>query len=155
MCVKAIDHNLMYCLSVVDAIQDLSVTVIPSSPIPTAGQPFTLTCTVSKAAGLQNTPSVEWLDANGIVLVSSPSTGVNVGDIVVVSGNIVNRAIRFDNLEMSYSEAFTCRGSISSTAPPYLLTKISYWEIVVGEGIIRTSSLGIIMYITHAMSSCY
>ena len=80
------------------------MTISPASGVPTAGQPYSLTCSVETVPGLVVEPSIQWTRQNGPVMdASSPmlyfnrlrtsdgdrytcSVNVNIPESMAVSG---------------------------------------------------------------------
>ena len=109
---------------------DFTVSVSPSNASILAGQMFNLTCTVRTVEGLQNMPTVEWLDetstrvtTEGDITVGSPMT----------SGTTTTLALVFSPLRVSHGGEFTCRANLTSPAPPQQLTKAAEWDLIVGS----------------------
>ena len=66
-----------YCIVCYVADPDeLSINITPSQTQPHINQSFSLTCTVVKATGLSGTPTIEWYDAVGNLLISTKSQGM-------------------------------------------------------------------------------
>ena len=109
---------------------DFTVSISTSSTSILAGQMFNLTCTVRTVDGLQNVPTVEWLDETS----TRVTTG---GDITVgsamTSGTMTTLALVFSPLRVSHGGEFTCRANLTSPAPPQQLTKSAEWDLIVGS----------------------
>ena len=96
---------------------------------------FNLTCTVRTVEGLQNVPTVEWLDETG----TRVTTG---GDITVgsamTSGTMTKLTLTFSPIVVSHGGEFTCRANITSPAPPLQLTKSAEWDLIVDSEYLQT-----------------
>ena len=94
-----------------------------------------MTCTVRTVEGLQNLPTVEWLDETG----NRVTTG---GDITVgttmTSGTMTKLSLVFSPLQVSHRGEFTCQASITSPAPPQQLTKSAEWDLIVDSEYLQT-----------------
>ena len=108
---------------------DFSVSVAASDETPVAGQQFTLTCTAAIVQGLQNTPAIEWRDASGIALTSGED--FNVADVMVIVSNNVSLALHFNPLRLTHGQTFSCQARITTSAPPFQLTKTAEWDLFV------------------------
>ena len=93
-----------------------------------AGQMFNLTCTVRTVEGLQNVPTVEWLDETGTRVTTGGDTIVGSA---MISGAMTTLALVFSPLRISHGGEFTCRANITSPAPPLQLTKSAEWDLIV------------------------
>ena len=84
------------------------VTGEPAGTDPSAGESYTLTCTVEVVEGLVVRPDVEWLDPDN-------NTITNGGDITVgsqeTSGTITT--LTFNPLHTSHGGEYTCRAKIT------------------------------------------
>jgi len=107
---------------------DFAVSISTISTSILAGQMFNLTCTVTTVDGLQNVPTVEWLDAGG----RQVTTG---GDVAVGSagplGTTTTLALRCRPLRVSHRGKVTCSATLTSPAPPQYLTKSAEWDLIV------------------------
>ena len=114
---------------------DFTVSISTSSASILAGQMFNLTCTVRTVDGLQNVPTVEWLDETG----TRVTTG---GDITVgsamTSGTMTKLTLTFSPIVVSHGGEFTCRANITSPAPPLELTKSAEWDLIVDSEYLQT-----------------
>ena len=123
---------------------DFTVSISTSSASILAGQMFNLTCTVRTVDGLQNLPTVEWLDETGTRVTTR-------GDITVgsamTSGTMTTLALVFSPLRVSHGGEFTCRANLTSPAPPQQLTKAAEWDLIVGSEYTYTDLLHLTFFI--------
>ena len=77
------------------------VTLSPTSGVPTAGQTYSLTCSVETVPHLVVEPNIEWTKLNGRSMVSM-SSGYSL-------------PLQFDPLMASHGNLYTCRASIDIT----------------------------------------
>ena len=114
---------------------DFTVSISTSNASILAGQMFNMTCTVRTVEGLQNVPTVEWLDEAG----NRVTTGrdITVGS-AMTSGTMTTLALVFSPLRVSHGGEFTCRASITSPAPPQQLTKSAEWDLIVDSKYLQT-----------------
>ena len=105
---------------------------------------FNLTCTVRTVEGLQNVPTVEWLDETG----NQVTTGrdVTVGS-ATISGTMTTLALEFSPLRLSHGEEFTCRANLTSHAPPQQLTKAAEWDLIVGSEYLETCCIYFVYFV--------
>ena len=73
------------------------VSIFPASGSPTAGQTYSLTCSVQVVTHLVMEPSIEWTRQDGTVL--NASSGYNL-------------QLNFYPLQASHSDYYTCRASV-------------------------------------------
>jgi len=94
-----------------------------------------MACTVRTVEGLQNVPTVEWLDETGTRVTTE-------GDITVgsamTSGTTITLALTFSPIVVSHGGEFTCRANITSPAPPLELTKSTEWDLIVDSEYLQT-----------------
>ena len=119
-------ENISYTNTVVP--DDFTVSIRTSSASILAGQMFNLTCTVRTVEGLQNVPTVEWLDETGTRVTTGGDTIVGSA---MISGAMTTLALVFSPLRISHGGEFTCRANITSPAPPLQLTKSAEWDLIV------------------------
>ena len=119
-------ENISYTNTVVP--DDFTVSIRTSSESILAGQMFNLTCTVRTVEGLQNVPTVEWLDETGTRVTTGGDTIVGSA---MISGAMTTLALVFSPLRISHGGEFTCRANITSPAPPLQLTKSAEWDLIV------------------------
>ena len=117
---------------------DFAVSISTISMSTLAGQMFNLTCTVTTVDGLQNVPTVEWLDAGGRQVTTGGD--VAVGSAVTL-GTTTTLALRFSPLRVSHGGEFTCRAALTSPAPPQYLTKSAEWDLIVDSECSYTQTL--------------
>ena len=84
-----------------------SLVAITSGANPTAGQPYTLTCTVAPPVGLTGTPTVQWVGPG------SSATITTGGDFTVRTTPPYTLTI--NPLRQSYDGEYTCQATIGST----------------------------------------
>ena len=96
---------------------------------------FNLTCTVRTVEGLQNVPTVEWLDETGTRVTTGGDTIVGSA---MISGAMTTLALVFSPLRISHGGEFTCRANITSPAPPLELTKSAEWDLIVDSEYLQT-----------------
>ena len=82
------------------------VVAITTAGAPTAGGEFTLTCTVTVVKGLVVQPTVEWVDA-GNMIVMSDEDGITVRTV----DNALD--LMFNPLLTSHGGQYTCRATIN------------------------------------------
>ena len=123
---------------------DFTVSISASNTSILAGQMFNLTCTVRTVEGLQNVPTVEWLDETG----NQVTTGrdVTVGS-ATISGTMTTLALEFSPLRLSHGEEFTCRANLTSHAPPQQLTKAAEWDLIVGSEYLETCCIYFVYFV--------
>ena len=114
---------------------DFTVSISTSSASILAGQMFNLTCTVRTVEGLQNVPTVEWLDETGTRVTTGGDTIVGSA---ITSGFMTTLALVFSPLRISHGGEFTCRANITSPAPPLQLTKSAEWDLIVDSEYLQT-----------------
>ena len=73
------------------------MTISPASGVPTAGQAYSLTCSVAVVPHLVVEPSIQW--SRGVV---STSTGTSL-------------ELNFNPLMISHGDHYTCRASVDIT----------------------------------------
>ena len=81
----------------------MSVSITQSQP-PFAGDPYTLTCTIT-----QEGQTIEWIDSDGNVINSG--NGIEVGETMSGSG-VTTRTLTFTNLRSNDTGRYTCRNPI-------------------------------------------
>ena len=126
-------ENISYTNTVVP--DDFTVSISTSSASILAGQMFNLTCTVRTVEGLQNVPTVEWLDETGTRVTTGGDTIVGSA---ITSGFMTTLALVFSPLRVSHGGEFTCRANITSPAPPLQLTKSAEWDLIVDSEYLQT-----------------
>ena len=126
-------ENISYTNTVVP--DDFTVSISTSSASILAGQMFNLTCTVRTVEGLQNVPTVEWLDETGTRVTTGGDTIVGSA---MTSGSMTTLALVFSPLRISHGGEFTCRANITSPAPPLQLTKSAEWDLIVDSEYLQT-----------------
>ena len=107
-------------------IDDVQVTSMTEG-VAVAGQQYRIICTVTFPLGLTNPIAVQWYDSNGIV---SSGNGITLGGAITSTTNITS-AIAFNPLRTSHGGQFSCRATITSSAPPYSLTRSVDVDILV------------------------
>ena len=105
---------------VASAVPSSSLTVsITEVGNATDGEEYSLICLASKAAGLQDTVEVEWLDSAGNAI-------GNLGTIMLTSENVskdtVSLTLDFNPLYTSHGAAYVCQAVINSPALSSTLT---------------------------------
>ena len=73
------------------------MTISPASGVPTAGQTYSLTCSVAVVPHLVVEPSIQWSRQNGGVVTTSSGTRL---------------LLRFNPLMTSDGDRYTCRASV-------------------------------------------
>ena len=76
------------------------VTISPASGVPTAGQTYSLTCSVAVVPHLVVEPSIQWFRQNGGVVSTSSGTSL---------------PLSFNPLMTSDGDRYTCRASVDNT----------------------------------------
>ena len=89
---------ILYTLST--ALPPPVVTISPASGVPTAGQTYSLTCSVETVPHLVVEPNIEWIKLDGSVV--SMSSGYSL-------------LLNFDSLMASHGNLYTCRASVDIT----------------------------------------
>ena len=84
----------------------LPVVSVSSPPVTEAGQPLSLTCTVTILEYLIVSPQVEWMPPDGSVI--STDGNPSSGQAAVVSGTVSTRNITFSPLQTSHAGRYTC-----------------------------------------------
>lgn len=112
-------------------IDDVQVTSMTEGEA-IAGQQYRLFCTVTFPLGLTNPITVQWYDSNGVV---SSGNGITVGGVLMSATNITS-SITFNPLRTSHGGQFSCRATITSSAPPYSLTRSVDIDILVAGKLI-------------------
>ena len=79
---------------------------VSSPPVTEAGEPLSLTCTVTVVEYLIVSPQVEWIPPDGSVISSDGNP--SVGGALVVSGTLSTRNITFSSLQTSHAGRYTC-----------------------------------------------
>ena len=97
----------MFVVSVVPP--DVSVQATAGES--TAGQAYTLTCTVEKADGVPLDPTVQWMTADGVAL---ESTGNIMIGAVETSGLTSTLTLTFDTLLTSHGGNYTCEAGFGT-----------------------------------------
>ena len=85
----------------------LLIVSVASPPVTGAGQPLSLTCTVTVVEYLIVSPQIEWIPPDGSVISSDGNTSVGEA-AVVVSGTLSTRNITFSSLQTSHAGRYTC-----------------------------------------------
>ena len=80
--------------------------LVSSPPVTEAGQPLSLTCTVTVVEYLIVRLQVEWIPPDGSVI--STDGNPSVGGAPVVSGTLSTRNITFSSLQTSHAGQYTC-----------------------------------------------
>ena len=101
----------------------------------TAGEPYTLSCSVTIADPLLNSPLVEWLDFSDLVITNSTKSTVVV-EGPVNEGSTTVSCIHFSELKLSDAGTYTCRGTsslpeiglVKQTSLPHALPIKSKWQ---------------------------
>lgn len=99
-------------------INDVQVTSMTEGET-IAGQQYRIFCTVTFPLGLTNPITVQWYDSNGII---SSGNGITVGRDLLSATNLTS-SITFSPLRASHGGQFSCRAIITSSAPPYSLSR--------------------------------
>ena len=107
---------------------DFTVSISTSSASILAGQMFNMTCTVRTVNGLQNVPTVEWLDAAGYRVTTG--AGITVASPMTL-GTSTTLTLVFSPLWVSHGGEWSCRANLTSPAPPHRLTKSAEWGLIV------------------------
>ena len=82
------------------------VVVITTTGTPTAGAMFTLTCNVTVVEGLIVPPTIEWVDAGGMIIASDE-------DGIIVNNAVSTLDLVFNPLNTSHGGEYTCRATIN------------------------------------------
>ena len=88
----------------------MTVTGEPAGTAPSAGESYTLTCTVEVVEGLVVTPDVKWLDPDNNVVATGGSITVGSPE---TSGNTTTLTLTFNPLQTSHGGEYTCRAKIT------------------------------------------
>ena len=107
-------------------IDDVQVTSMTEGEA-IAGQQYRIFCTAIFPLGLTNPITVQWYDSNGIV---SSGNGITIGGVIMSATNS-KRSITFNPLRTAHGGQFSCRATITSSAPPYSLTRSVDVDILV------------------------
>ena len=106
----------------------MTVTGEPTGTAPSAGESYTLTCTIEVVEGLIVRPDVEWLDPDN----NAVATG---GDITVgspeTSGTTTTLTLTFNPLLTSYGGVYTCKANIIIEAVSVDITGSDSFEVIV------------------------
>ena len=78
----------------------------------TAGEPYTLSCSVTTADPLLGPPLVEWLDSNDLIIKNSTNSTIILEEPIKMGSTTV-LLIHFSELKLSYAGAYTCLGTSS------------------------------------------
>ena len=98
-----------------------------------AGQQYRIVCTVAFPTGLTNPITVQWYGLDGRI---SSGGGITLGDTLMSATNITS-SLEFDPLRTSHGGQFSCRATLTSSAPPYSLTRSVDVDILVEGGLIK------------------
>lgn len=102
------------------------VTVSASAEgTPIVGQPYRITCSVLYPEGVTD-PIIEWFDPDGVV---SGGSGIIIGEATASPGNTTS-SIEFNPFRSVHGGRFSCRASITSTTPPFSISKAANIDIV-------------------------
>ena len=123
-------------LSFLVPIDDVQVSAVTEG-VPIAGQQYRIICMVIFPIGLTNPITVQWYGSNG--LITSSGGGIILGETLTSATNITS-SIEFNPLRTSHGGQFSCRATITSSAPPYNLTRSVDVDILVQGGLICTQS---------------
>ena len=99
-------RHFTFLLSSLLPVSSLQVAITPGAN-PTAGQPYTFTCTVTPPEGFTGTPTVQWVGPGS----SAPIT--SIGEFTVSSTSPYTLTI--NTLRQSYDGQYTCQATIGST----------------------------------------
>ena len=80
--------------------------LVSSPPVIEAGQPLSLTCSVTVVEYLIVRPQVEWIPPDGSVISSDGNP--SAGEAPLVSGTVSTRNITFSSLQTSHAGPYTC-----------------------------------------------
>ena len=80
-----------------------------------AGEPYSLSCSVTIADPLLGPPVVEWLDFDDVVITNSTKSTITVAEPVKMGSRTV-LSIHFSQLKLSHAGVYTCRGTSSLPA---------------------------------------
>ena len=72
---------------------------------------------------------IEWRDASGVAVTSGGD--ITIGDVMVIASNNVSLVLHFNPLRLTHGETFSCQARITTTAPPFQLTKTAEWDLFV------------------------
>lgn len=97
-----------------------------------AGQQYRIMCIVVFPLGLTNPITVQWYGSNG--LIASSGGGITLGETLTYATNITS-SLEFNPLRASHGGQFSCRATITSSAPPYSLTRSVDVDILVEGGL--------------------
>ena len=114
------------------------------------GQQYRIFCTLMFPMGLTNPITVQWYDSNGIV---SSGNGITVEGVLMSATNITS-SITFNPLHTAHGGQFSCRATITSSAPPYSLTRSVDIDILVPGNLIIIICVDISMLDHDFMYSC-
>ena len=78
----------------------------------TAGEFYTLSCSVTIADPLLGPPLVEWLDFTDFVITNSTTSTIFLEEPIKMGSTTVLH-IHFSELKLSHAGAYTCRGTSS------------------------------------------
>lgn len=99
---------------------DEIVVSVADEGTPVVGQPYMITCTVLFPEGITN-PIIEWFGPEGII-----SNGYG---ITASPGNTTS-SLEFNPFRSIHGGQFSCRASITSTTPPFNISKAANIDIV-------------------------
>jgi len=97
---------LQYLPSSLLPVYTIQVSITPGAN-PTAGQSYTLTCTVTPQGGLAGTPTVQWRGPSG-------SDHITTGGDFTVSST-PPYTLTINPLRQSHAGEYTCKATIGST----------------------------------------
>ena len=120
------NFNIILLLVPIDNVQVSSIT----EGVAIAGQQYRIICTVIFPVGLINPIRVEWYGSDGLL---SSGNGITLGEMLTSATNIT-RSLEFSPLRTSHDGQYSCRATITSSAPPYSLIRSVDVAIQVGGG---------------------
>lgn len=112
-------------------IDDVQVSAMTEG-VATAGQQYRIICMVMFPLGLTNPVTVQWYGSNG--LIASNGGGITLGETLAYATNITS-SLDFNPLRTSHGGQFSCRATVTSSAPPFNLIRSVNVDISVGGGL--------------------
>ena len=103
---------------------------VSSPPVTEAGQPLTLTCTVTVVEYLIVNPQVEWIQRDGFTI-SGVNDNPSTGEGPVVTGTLSTRDVNFVPLRTSHAGRYSCWASVNITDIPQLFNSSNDTTVVV------------------------
>ena len=123
-----INIHIFFVLVPIDDVQLSAMT----EGVATAGQQYGIICVVMLPLGLTNPITVQWYGSNG--LIASNGGGITLGETLAYATNITS-SLDFNPLRASHGGQFSCRATVTSSAPPFNLIRSVAVDISVEGGL--------------------